>query len=160
MNSITKEQWKNNMCIIYAYKSDRKNAKIISDVTMRHLITHNDNGAVDEDTILNYFTDIIGQLVTDIKFSSKTINITTYTTINHLTTYVNSNNELYSHNHTIVINKQRIHFSSIEQLINYLYDILLLIYPYTRIDIKDVYNHSSIKYYIKLYYTSYKLKTR
>jgi hypothetical protein len=160
MNSITKEQWKDNMCIIYAYKSGRKNAKIISDVTMRHLIAHKENGVIDEELILNYFTDIIAQLVNDIKFNSKTINITTYTSINHLTTYSNANNELYSHNHTIEINKQRIHFSSIEQLINYLYDILLLIYPYTRIDIKDVYNHSSIKYYIKLYYTTYKLKTR
>ena len=152
MVTITKEQWKNNMCIIYAYKSNRKNAKIISDVTMRHLITHNDNGACSEEHIMNYFTGIIGQLVYDIKYRSKVINITTYTSIEHMTTYVNANNELYSHNHEIRLNEQRRRFYSIEQLINYLYDILLLVYPYTRIDIKDVYNHASIKYYINLYY--------
>ena len=152
MLSITKEQWKDNVCIIYAYKSNRKNAKIISDVTMRHMITHNDNGACNEEHIMQYFIGVIGQLVTDIKYHSKVIDITTYTTLYRMTTYTDVNNELYSHNHEIRLNEQRRRFYSIEQLINYLYDILLLIYPYTRIDIKDVYNHASIKYYISLYY--------
>lgn len=152
MNSITKEQWKNNMCIIYAYKSNRKNAKIISDITMRHLITQNENGAIDENKILDYFSGIIGQLVYDLKYTTKTINLTTYISIDRLTTYINANNELYSHNHSIQLNNRRIQFTSIESAINYLYDILLLIYPYTRIDINDVYNNHSIKYFINYYY--------
>jgi hypothetical protein len=152
MVSITKEQWCDNMCSIYAYKSNRKNSKIISDVTIRHLITHNENGACSEEHIMQYFVGIIGQLVTDIKYSSKVINITTFTTIYHMTTYTNANNELYSHNHGIRLSEQRRQFYSIEQLINYLYDILLLIYPYSRIDINDVYNNASIKYFIRLYY--------
>lgn len=153
MNTITFNQWKNNICTIYAYKSSRKNTKIISDVTMRHLITRNENGVCDETTIMNYFVGIISQLVTDIRYSAnRHIEITTYASINHLTTYVNANNELYSHNHTIKMNNIRIKFSSIEELINYLYDLLLLVYPYTRIDIRDIYNNVSIKYYINLYY--------
>lgn len=152
MNTITKEQWKNNMCIIYAYKSDRKNAKIISDVTMRHLITHNENGALYEETILQYFVGIVGQIVTDIVYTTKTINITTYTSIDKLTTYTNANNQLYSRNHTIRIDSRRQKFYSIEQLINYLYDILMLIYPYSRLDINDVYANQSIRYWIDLYY--------
>ena len=100
MVTNTQSQWKWNICTIYAYKSDRKNAKIISDVTMRHLITKNENGAIDEDKILQYFSGIIGQLVTDIKCSANTINITTYTSIEHLTTFTNANNELFSRNHT------------------------------------------------------------
>ena len=55
MTTNTKEQWKNNNCLIYAYKSHRKNAKIISSVTMRHLITQNDNGCLSEEHILQYF---------------------------------------------------------------------------------------------------------
>lgn len=154
MTSISQKQWCDNMCIIYAYKSDRKNSKIISDITMRHLITHNDNGCLSETHIENYFIGIIGQLVTDIKFSAKTrcINITSYTSINHLTTYIDANNELYSHNHTLQLNNRRIKFYSIEQLIKYLYDILLLIYPYTRLDLNTIYNNQSIKYYISMYY--------
>lgn len=152
MTSITKEQWKNNMCVIYAYKSDRKNAKIISDVTMRHLITHNENGAISEEKILQYFGGVIGQLVTDIIFTTKTFNITTYASIDKLTTYIDAKNQLYSRNHTIRIDNHRIRFASIEQLINYLYDILMLIYPYSRLDINDVYSNASIKYWINLYY--------
>lgn len=153
MNTITSNQWKLNTCDIFAYKSSRKNSKIISDVTMRHLITHNENGACDETTIINYFVGIISQLVTDIRYSAnRYIEITTYVSINHLTTYVNANNELYSHNHSIKINNKRVKFSSVEEMINYLYDILLLVYPYTRIDISDIYNNASIKYYINLYY--------
>lgn len=153
MNTITPSQWKWNTCTIYAYKTSRKNAKIISDITMRHLITKNENGACSEDTILQYFTGIIAQLITDIRYSAnRHIELTTYTSVNHMTTYVNANSELYSHNHVIKINNRRVRFYSIEDVINYLYDILLLIYPYTRIDIKDIYNHASIKYYINLYY--------
>ena len=144
--------WENNICFIYAYKSDRKNAKIISDVTMHHLITHQENGCIDEERILNYFAGIIGQLVTDIKFSAKSINISTYTYIDKLTTYINADSELHSHNHTLRLNNQHVKFSSIEQLINYLYDILLLIYPYTRLDLNTIYNDTSIKYFINLYY--------
>ena len=152
MVSVTKEQWKNNICVIYAYKSNRKNAKIISEVMMKHMITHNDNGACNEEHIMQYFVGIIGRLVTDIKYHSKVIDITTYTTLYHMTTYTNANNELYSHSHNIRLSEQRKRFYSIEQLINYLYDILLLVYPYTRTDIKDVYNNASIKYFIRLYY--------
>lgn len=153
MTTNTKEQWKNNNCLIYAYKSHRKNAKIISSVTMRHLITQNDNGCLSEEHILQYFIGVVGQLVTDIRFSAnRTINISTYTSIDHMTTYTNANSELYSRNHTIRFNSQRIKFASIEQFINYLYDLLLLIYPYTRLDINTVYGNASIRYWIDLYY--------
>ncbi len=153
MNTITSNQWKWNTCQIYAYKSSRKNASIISDVTMRHLITKNENGACDEETILNYFVDVISQLVNDIRYSAnRYIELTTYVSLKRLTTYNNANNELHSHNYTIHIDNKRIKFSSIESAINYLYDILLLIYPYTRLDLVDLYNHPSIKYYINLYY--------
>lgn len=153
MNTITSIQWKWNSCQIYAYKSSRKNAKIISDIKMHHLLTKNENGTCDEDRIITYFVGIISQLVTDIRYSAnRYIELTTYTSINHFTSYVNADNELYSHNHTIKIDNKRIRFYSIEDTINYLYDILLLIYPYTRIDIKDIHNHPSIRYYINLYY--------
>lgn len=149
------KQWDNNLCQIYAYKSNRSNAKIISDITMRHLITHNENGCCDESIIENYFVGIIGQLTTDLKFSSNgVINITTYMSINQLTTYTNANNELYNHYHTIQLHNRREKFSSIEQLINYLYDILLLIYPYTRLDLHTIYENESIKYFIHMYYHS------
>jgi len=148
----TGKPWDNNMCIIYAYKSNRKNAKIISDITMRHLITHNENGCISEEQILNYFIGIIGQLATDIRFSSNTINITTYASIDKITTYVNANSHLYSHLHTMRFNNRRVKFSSFEELINYLYDILLLVYPYTRLDLYTIYSNSSIKYFINLYY--------
>ena len=68
--------WKNNLCVIYAYKSDRKNAKIISDVTMRHLITQDETGQISDEHIIQYFSGIIAQLVYDMKYLSKTINIT------------------------------------------------------------------------------------
>ena len=144
--------WEDNLCVIYAYKSDRKNAKIISDVTLRHLITQNETGQISDEHILQYFSGIIAQLVYDMKYSSKTINITTYTSIDTITAYRNANNELYQHKHTIRLDNRHKKFYSIEQLINYLYDILLLIYPYTMLDINTIYSNSSIRYYINLYY--------
>lgn len=154
MNTITSNQWEHNMCTIYAYKSDRKNAKIISVITMRHLITQNENGVCNENTIMKYFENIISKIVYDIRYkaTNRSIEISSYISINHMTAYNNAYNQLYSHNHVIKIDNKHIKFSSIEELINYLYDILLLIYPYTQIDIKDIYNNSCIKYYINLYY--------
>ena len=148
----TGKPWGNNMCTIYAYKSSRKNAKIISNVTMRHLITHDQNECLSEERILNYFVGIIGQLAMDIKFFSNVICITTYSSIDRITTYVDANSHLYSHLHTMRLNNNRVKFSSFEQLINYLYDILLLVYPYTRLDLNTIYSNSSIKYFINLYY--------
>lgn len=150
---MNKQPWTDNDCTIFAFKSDRKNATVISEITLRHLITHNDNGCLNESTIENYFVGIIAQLVYDIKYHACTINITTLTTINHMTSYWNCNSELYNHYHDIHINECRKHFFSIEQLINHIYNILLLVYPYTRLDIKTIYNNSSIKYYINLYYS-------
>ena len=144
--------WENNDVIIFAYKSDRKNAKIISQITLRHLITHNENGCISEDKILDYFIGVIGQLATDIKFSSNTINITTYAHIDRITTYINANSELHTHLHTMRLYNRRVKLSSFEELINYLYDYLLLVYPYTRLDLNTIYSNSSIKYFINLYY--------
>ena len=148
----TMHPWLFNSVQFYAYKSDRKNAKIISDVHMHHLITHNENKCVDENKIESYFVGIISQLVTDIKYSACTINITSYAHIRHVTTYVNANSDLYSHNHVSNYTRQRVKLYSIEDLINYVYDLLLLVYPYTRLDLNTIYNNPSIKYYINLYY--------
>ena len=144
--------WSNNECIIFAYKSNRKNSKIVSDITMRHLITHNENGCLDENKIESYFVGIIGQLVYDIKYHANTINITTFCTIEHDVRYCNYNSELQSKSHSVRIYDKRVRLSSIEELINYLYDRLLLVYPYTKLSLDTIYNNSSIRYYINLYY--------
>lgn len=143
--------WEDNICTLFAYKSDRKNAKIISDITIRHLITQNKNEQISDEHILQYFSGIVGQLVYDIK-NTKTINITTYTSIDTITSYRNANNAMYSHKHTIRLDNKRKKFYSIEQCINYLYDIILLLYPYTQLDINTVYSNEGIRHFIKLYY--------
>ena len=148
MNKI----WSFNECQIYAYKSNRKNSAIIADITLRHLITQNENGCLDEKTIENYFIGVVGQLVYDIKWKSTVINISTYCTINHETIFSNYASELQHEQHAIRIYDKRIKLHSIEQLINYLYDRLLLVYPYTKLSLKDLYNNPSLKYYINLYY--------
>lgn len=152
MTTNTKEQWKNNLSTLFIYKSDRKNAKIVKDINIRHLITSNENGACNESTIENYFINIVGSVVYTIQCECLEINVTSYTSINHMTTYHNVNHELVSHNHTIRIDAQRKHFSSIEQLINHIYDIFLLIYPYTRLDLNGLYNDPTIKQIIREYY--------
>lgn len=148
MNKI----WNNNECIIFAYKADRKNSKIVSDITMRHLITKNDNGCLDENKIENYFVGIIGQLVYNIKYHASTINITSLCSINHETIYSNYAGELQHEMHTLRFYDKRVKLHSIEELINYIYDRLLLVYPYTKLSLKELYNNPSLKYYINLYY--------
>lgn len=147
------KEWKNNECLIFVYKNNRKNSKLINDITLRHLITKNENGCLDENLIENYFADIIGQLVYDIKYNATEINITTLCVTYREIRYVNFNNELQSELHPIRLYNNRVKLSSIEQLINYMYDRLLLVYPYTKLSLKDLYNNPSIKYYINLYYS-------
>lgn len=142
--------YKNNIAFIYLYKSTRKNAKIASDITIRHLIP-NEGDTISDRRILGYFISILEQCTYSL-IDCKTINTRYWISYGHETEYINANNEPYTHVTMLKTMSQRDNYSSFEQFINHLYRLFLVVYPYTKLDIKTIYNNASVQFFIKEYY--------
>lgn len=147
-------EFKNNVGHIFMYKSTRKNSKCSDIITIRHLISHDHvHGYIDENTITGQIINAVDNCIYAMKLlNTREIIITCYLTIGHETVYTNANSELYHHISDIHIDTYRKQYYSVEQLINFLYERFMLIYPYSKLDIKDLYNEPSIKAAINRYY--------
>lgn len=142
---------KDNAINIMQYKSSRINAKA-EPIHAIHLIS---DDKLTDNRILSQLTNTIESLVyNSIKFNYH-IELSTYITINKRSNYNNINNQIY---HVIeqlpLLNIPRKRFYSIESAINFIYTLYCLIYPYNTLNIKTIYNDSSIKYFINKYYHS------
>lgn len=152
---MNKKAYENNIAFIYLYKSTRKNSKVMSDITIRHLIPTNGKQFVDDNSILNYFISTVEKACyTFIK--CKSINTRYWISYGHETHYINANNERYEHITMLKTMSQRDDYSSFEMFINHLYRLFLVIYPYTKLDIKTIYDNPSIRYYITEYYKKHR----
>lgn len=140
-----------NCADIFIYKSARKNAKCIKMVHISHLISTGDTPYISENSILNYFTSKLYELVYAMK-DAHSINFSCYESYGKETRYINTNNELHSRIDMFHISHQRQSYASIEQFINYLYRVFMDIYPYSKLDINTIYNDWSIKHIIDNYY--------
>lgn len=128
---------------------------MIDDITIRHLIPTQGEQTINDDDILNYFISIVEKAYYTL-IKCKSINIRHWMSYGHETHYINANNEWYEHITMLKTMSQRDNYSSIEQLINHLYRIFLVIYPYTKLDIKTIYDNTSIRYFIAEYYKKHR----
>lgn len=152
---MNKTVYENNVAFIYLYHSKRKNSRIIGDITIRHLIPAHGKQTVDDDAILNYFISTVEKAYFSL-IKCKSINSRYWISYGHETEYINANNEPYTHVTMLKTMSQRDDYSSFEQFINHLYRLFLVVYPYTKLDIKTVYDNASVQYFIKEYYKKHR----
>lgn len=149
--TLEQQAFYNNAAHLWIYKSDRKNAKIIGAVDIRHLITKSDNRQLTDDKIMDYFVTAMEYTLHFVKQAQK-INARCWYEYGHITQYKNVYGDNYERVTMLKTMSQRDSYSSFEQLINHIYRLFLIVYPYSKLDIQDVYNNPSIKYFIKQYY--------
>lgn len=144
--------YESNTADFFIYASDRKNAKCLKMVHMLHLITH-DCAYIDDERILDYFISKVYDVCYAMK-KAKSINIGCWYTYGHVTRYKNANNDWYYHTTMFRDGFTRKKLYSFEDVINYMYKILMIIYPYSNIDYNTIYNNPSIKHIISFYYSN------
>lgn len=140
-----------NYVDFFVYKSMRKNAKCIDMVHCLHLIGK--NGQISDDRILSYFCSKLDEIVCRCKRTNG-IYISWYEGYCKPTHYINANNDYYEHNYMFRVHHNKEQYYSIEQFINEMYRLFMDIYPYSKIDIKTIYENPSIKFIIHAYYTA------
>lgn len=141
----------NNALSIFLYKSGRKNSKCEL-LNAYHLIkTGDDSRKISNDRILSQFAETLSASVNYFKKNNH-IEFKILCSFGRQETYKNVYGNLYGNIDTIRIDTGRREAFSIETYINVLFDYYCLIYPYNTISRRELFNNSSIKYYINLFY--------
>lgn len=139
-----------NAMSIYVYKSTRKNAKC-KHVNVNHLISHDESGKINDDRILYQFIGTIDKIMQYAKQYDH-IELSMNGSIFKQTNYINANNELYCTVEDMPIIENREQLYSIEQMITSVYYWYCLIYPYNKLNLKEIHNNKSIRYIINEWY--------
>ena len=139
---------------LYLYKSSRKNSKT-KNITVNHLIKTGKNKndrKINDDRILSQFIGTISKIVLYSRQNNKHLELSCILDYGKKASYINANNELTYKLDIRTLHFERKQFYSMEQTINFVYDIYNLIYPYNTLSLDIIYNDPSIKYFIKEYY--------
>lgn len=150
-NECYNTPYQSNGAFLVLYKSSRKNAqcKVIS---VHHLISKvTPDRKVCDAKITEYFINILSECFSYCKIYK---HIEIKSTVDYFKNciYMNANNYFYHCNKSILYVFERKELHSFEQLINELYNVFSLVYPYNTITLPELYNNSSIKYYLNQWY--------
>jgi hypothetical protein len=151
INDTNKKTYKNNDCMLFIQKSTRKNAKCEL-LNIMHLISKDEK--LSDERITSYFIDILEKCLYIFKKYNKKIICHNITSIYKETRYKSANQDIYITAENITISDGLNTLYSFESFINYLYNIFFLIYPYNTINLKELYNNSSIQYFINDFYNN------
>ena len=155
MNNTTdryKTPYSLNVASILLYKSSRKNAKCTDFINIHHLINHEKDRRVDDEIILQQLVGTVEAIVYESLAFDKHLEFKCFMHTFKSVSYLNANNEIYHTVEDINVDRARNKYNSIEQVINEVFNIYALIYPYNEISRKTVFNNPSIKYFINMYY--------
>lgn len=155
MNNTTdryKYPYSLNAASILLYKSSRKNAKCTDFISINHLISHERDSRVNDERILQQLAGTVETIVYNSLAFNKHLEFKCFMHTFKAVSYLNANNEIYHTVEDINVVGARDKYNSIEQVINEVFNIYALIYPYNKISRKTVFNNPSIKYFINIYY--------
>lgn len=155
MNNTTdryKSPYSLNAASILLYKSSRKNAKCTDLININHLISHEKDSRVTDESILQQLAGTVETIVYNSLAFNKHLEFKCFMHTFKAVSYLNSSNELYHTVDDIQADRARKKYSSIEQVINEVFNIYALIYPYNELSRKTVFDSPSIKYFIDMYY--------
>ena len=155
MNNTTdryKSPYALNAANILLYKSSRKNAKRTDLININHLINHEKDRRVNDERILQQLAGTVETIVYESLAFNKYLEFKCFMHTFKAVSYLNANNEIYHTVEDINVDRARNKYNSIEQVINEVFNIYALIYPYNEISRKTVFDNPSIKYFINMYY--------
>ena len=141
-----------NAASILLYKSSRKNAKCTDSININYLINHEKDRRVNDEIILQQLAGTVEAIVYNSLAFNKHLEFKCFMHAFKAVSYKNTNNEIYHTVEDINVDRARNKYNSIEQVINEVFNIYALVYPYNEISRKTVFNNSSIRYFIKMYY--------
>ena len=151
-NTMYNKAFCNNAASVLLYKSNRKNAKCTDFININHLINHEKDRRVNDERILQQLAGTVETIVYNSLAFNKHLEFKCFMHTFKAVSYRNANNEIYHTVEDINVDRARNKYSSIKQVINEVFDIYALIYPYNEISRKTVFDNPSIKYFINMYY--------
>ena len=146
-----KTYYQNNAFSLFLYKSSRKNSKCEL-INVNHLINNKEDRKIDDAGIIEQLTGVLETSVYYFKNNNNHIESRICGHVFKQSVYINANGQKYGSVDDVNIDGDRVQFYSIEQYINYLYDKFALLYPYNTISRRELFNNSSVKYFINMYY--------
>ena len=141
-----------NTASIVLYKSGRKNAKRTDFININYLNNHEKERRVNDERILQQLAGTVETIVYNSLAFNKHLEFKCFMHTFKSVSYRNANNKIYHTVEDINVDGARNKYSSIEQVINEVFNIYALIYPYNELSRKTVFNNSSIRYFINMYY--------
>lgn len=143
--------YQSNGAYILFYKNDRKNSKILFDMGINHLITKSKDRKVSDESILNQLITALEKIVYECKPNGKYIRYKASIDTWKKADYINAMGETFHDTEYCFYTMSNCRYD-IETIINNLYDILALIYPYNTLSKKTIFANSSVNYYINKWY--------
>ena len=142
--------YQNNGAILFLYKSGRKNSKCEM-ISINHLISKEPDRKINDARIISYIIDIFEKCVYTCK---KYNHIEARYMVDYFKQYtiIDANDDYYHGVEPLFFNVERQNISSIEGLLNYIFNMFCLVYPYNNIKLSSLHNDASIKYLINKYY--------
>lgn len=132
-----------NFATVFFYKSSRKNAKILKDYHVRHLISKDNDRKISNERMKSYFLE----LLENVSYYSKSndINISVLC-LEHKNAIINGEKETQGWGWET----GRIHFDNFTTAAHWLYfNLFCRIYPYCEIDFTEIEMDPSYKYFLK-----------
>ncbi len=138
-----KKDFIDNAAYIIIFKSNRKNAKCADPISVYHLISHNDNKMISDDRILSQFISTLDAICVNAEnLGAKQFIIKTTVCIGKNAIRTPENSDYIMERLTYDL---RFNMTSITMLISYLFNIFVLIYPYTMLSRETILTNPSIK---------------
>lgn len=150
-SKINGTEYRNNGAYIVIYKSSRKNAKC-EFISINHLINQSVDRKISDANILNQFIGTLEKILYILAKYDYHMEIKSYIDYFKPNQYINANGDMYHDSDPLryALDKRVCH--SFEEIINYLFLIYSLVYPYNTIKLSDIHNDSSIRYMINKFY--------
>lgn len=144
-----KQDFIDNAAYITIFKSNRKNAKCANLISVHHLISHNDNRMISDDRILLQFVRTLDAICANAE------NLGAKQFIIKTTVFIGKNAIRTPEKTDCIMERLtydlRLNTTSITMLISYLFNIFVLIYPYTMLSRETILTNPSVKCIINKY---------
>lgn len=145
--------WSLNAASIIMYKSSRKNAKDSGCISINHLISHDADRKIDDARIVDQFHGVLDAILCYSLSVGGYLEVYARGVTFKPTTYINVDGDMYHTVENIPFTYSRQRYYSFEQVVNFVYYIFSMIYPYNTLNLQaDIYNDSSIRKMIRKYY--------
>lgn len=146
-----KQDFIDNAAYITIFKSNRKNAKCADLISVHHLISHNDNRMISDDRILLQFVRTLDAICVKAEnLGAKQFIIKTTVTTVHIGKNAIRTPENTDHITERLTYDLQFNMTSITMLVSYLFNIFVLIYPYTMLSRETILTNSFVKCIVEI----------